>query len=1706
MAQDNFSILLGAMIDKAKGLKQIENDLSTIQKKVQEEYKIKMGVELDNKTAKKVASQYTQAQQDMLKSSKSQFYDKISVYIKENTKLTKGFSKELTNIQNKIKDVDSTGLKQLKKDFQAVTTQAKAFGSTGVGVVDKFKSDIGNFLTFITAGGAVMAVISSFRDVVEEVKNIDSAMVGLKKVTNETNASYENFLTNAAQKAKNLGASISDVINMTAEWAKAGYNLEDSSRLAEVSTIFTNVGDVDASTAVKDIVTALKAYNIEAKNAISVVDKLNEVDNNFAVSSADVGIGLANAASALALAGNDINESIALITGGSEITQNASEQGNAIKVLSMRLRGMKGELEAIGEEFENIDSISKIQTQIYNLSKGKVNIMDDLDPTKFKSTYEIMKQISKVWNDISQTDQAALLEIIAGKQRGNQVAAIISAFQSGQIDKALQTAINSQNSALDEQQKYMDGIQYSLDRMKASMQELSTVTLDSSTVKFFVDLANGAINATTNVGGLVPVLSTLLVTYLAFNKADKFTFVQDFAKRLLTVSTNAKTATMSVEGLAASSKALSFAMGTGVMLAVTAITMAVTKYAQSVEEAKERSRELTQQYEDERKTISEQIASYKELEEKLINGNLSVEQTKSVKEQLLIIQDSLIEKFGLEADAIDLVNGKYDDQIDKLVALSRQKANEYVALNEGGFEAAKRNTQTTGTYSLTGDYNNKMSKELNDFLSTYEGINVESVNRGLLGIFGKIEIPDVTKEELYNLLTKLYTDIGNELGDSQEVQDFQSKITKMLTGIDKNQLDIDNDTIKSYTEALVLSNETLAPLYNDATKAINDYNNALASGNGISDATYNLNKIKTAVYYNTNAVEGSKEVFDDLFATISTGATTTANTTKTQVENLLADNADAIDNYQKSIKTITDSINKMGDLSTSDVLDLMQEFSNFDWGAFGVTGVAGVGNLEGALKSLATQQQNSLDDSLRTNEALKQMYNDAMQASSSVVKLTDNISKKEQTDENFYKAVLKNLSDSVKDQAEQYGINFNDYKSLLESKLALDKEYATRLQSLNNAEMNFRNVMYGSDPAQKQKLSEEWSAAQDAFNEYTKLVGNFNTSLDKTGQTYKSGGNNGSKEKPAWLVQYEKDKSDLDHDLAMGEYEDNESAYYDKLEKLNNSVYKKHKKDFLDTYRQNQEEVYKGRKQISDDLAKEAEKAEEERLKKQQKQIDNVIESFSSSLSLSNDKASQSESGSTEQFSAYAEGLRTAGNEVDYLEGQIKKLKKAFKDGKIDEENYTEQLEDLTSSLGDAKDAMAEYQWSMVENIRDSRDQQLDDLKDAFDDEKDAIEDRYETEINYIKEITDARIKDLQAQKKSNDYNKDVSKLTDELSDYDKRIADLKKAVNSDGGDRKAKAELDKLTAERAKVQEELDEKQADHKLEIEVDALEKYADDYEKQANKNKEIDISAAKSAYEAKLSNIKSLYAEEERLILHAADYTKSQFTEVLNSINSQITSFSGNSNTGIPNNNTAIGNSYDALVGASQNSATSVRDAQILAILTNGNGKGSGGSELNKYVTDKYGKQLSYVQMAQLASLFGITGVDSTSIQKDTATKDLILKKLKAAKFHSGGYVDASWLSNKEGIGLVKHGEPILTVEQGKMFKEFTSSLPNLNKLIKLTVPDVSNISNITNSKASIHIDKFVDFSGANITGDQAAAKINTAANNAYRELMEKVRQL
>lgn len=296
------------------------------------------------------------------------------------------------------------------------------------------------------ANQVINAFQQGLRQVYQNVVDIDSAMTELKKVTDETSGAYSKFLSEAGDRAKTVGSTVSDIVNATADYARLGYNLDDAKTLADVSAVYYNVGDdLDSfTTATDNIVGTMKAFNLQADDAIGLVDKLNEVSNNFSVSSGDLGNILQRSASAMEAAGNTLDQTIALGTAMNSVLQSADTTGTTLKVLALRLRGASTELASMGEETDGVaTSTSKLRAQIAALTNvdgsGGFDILTDSGA--FKSTYDIIQGIAKVYDRMSDVDQASLLELIAGKNRANGVAALLK--QASQAEDVLQTSLNS---------------------------------------------------------------------------------------------------------------------------------------------------------------------------------------------------------------------------------------------------------------------------------------------------------------------------------------------------------------------------------------------------------------------------------------------------------------------------------------------------------------------------------------------------------------------------------------------------------------------------------------------------------------------------------------------------------------------------------------------------------------------------------------------------------------------------------------------------------------------------------------------------------------------------------------------------------------------------------------------------------------------------------------------------------------------------------------------------------------------------------------------------------------------------------------------------------------------------------------------------------------------------------------------------------------
>lgn len=176
-----------------------------------------------------------------------------------------------------------------------------------------------------------------------------------------------------------------------------------------------------------------------------------------------------------------------------------------MKTVSMRLRGMKGELEELGEESEGVENISQMQGRILNLTHGAVNIFDK--QREFRSTYDILMDIAAVYKDLTSTEQADLLETIAGKHRANDVAAFLSNAENAA--GMVEAAENSAGSAANENAKYLESLQGRITSLQASLQTLSVSFLNSDFLSGAVGGVNNFVQAITgliNEVGPIPAL------------------------------------------------------------------------------------------------------------------------------------------------------------------------------------------------------------------------------------------------------------------------------------------------------------------------------------------------------------------------------------------------------------------------------------------------------------------------------------------------------------------------------------------------------------------------------------------------------------------------------------------------------------------------------------------------------------------------------------------------------------------------------------------------------------------------------------------------------------------------------------------------------------------------------------------------------------------------------------------------------------------------------------------------------------------------------------------------------------------------------------------------------------------------------------------------------------------------------------------------
>lgn len=201
---------------------------------------------------------------------------KVDKFRRDNSKITsdKGISAQFDSLMRSIQTIEKSDVnfQRLRAQFDQLKATVQGKGLTGRSLGDELKYIAEKIGIKAMLGNSIYRVIGAFRQMVGIVTELDTGMTTLKRVTEETEATYRKFLKTAGDEAHELGSTVSGLVDSTGDFARLGYNIQEANALAKNAVMYSNVGWLDIQTATADMTSTMKAFNIEASDSIRIVD------------------------------------------------------------------------------------------------------------------------------------------------------------------------------------------------------------------------------------------------------------------------------------------------------------------------------------------------------------------------------------------------------------------------------------------------------------------------------------------------------------------------------------------------------------------------------------------------------------------------------------------------------------------------------------------------------------------------------------------------------------------------------------------------------------------------------------------------------------------------------------------------------------------------------------------------------------------------------------------------------------------------------------------------------------------------------------------------------------------------------------------------------------------------------------------------------------------------------------------------------------------------------------------------------------------------------------------------------------------------------------------------------------------------------------------------------------------------------------------
>ena len=662
--------------------------------------------------------------------------------------------------------------------------------------------------------------IQAFRKIITEtittVKEFDSAITEMGKVTDYSGEKLRKYTKDLGDLGTEVARTRTEMTEAATGWLKAGYSEEDAAQLSKYSALLQNTADeeMSAAEATSVLVSQLKAYHMEADEAVKITDIINAVSAEQAVSSYDLSQGLTVASAAMNTFGNSIEETTALLTAGTTVFQGrATQVARGLNMIATRVA-------------KNKDALEEYGVAIYD------------ENNQLKSTYQILTELSPVWEKMSNAERVALGNTLAGTNQYKILSAVMSQLKP-EVDglstaqKAYNQALQSSGVTMKQNAVYMESIEARTTALKAEFEKLVLGNGGlENLAKELVSVVVEIVKFINSLGGLIPLL-VVFSSVMATIKADAlvsgfvkiFNSIVNLTEKIpiaIGMFTRFKSSGMS---LSASLEAVGVAASTA-QLAIGALTAVISIATIIISKHNQQQQEMHEQ-------AQNAIKDYENYADNLKNVCAQIENETTTKQQLLEINKDLNGSYDEEKGQLQDINDLRKDNLKLLYEEAQLKAKETLRETASEYEESASWTSNKVTSTTLGAKRvswRQTSPEYDYIMGSTVGMTrveqLETIGNAIDALNEKRDSgTELSKSEKVTLeaLTSVYNELNTKLIESQNTIEVYKDAKQTLSQTEEefiNKLREEASQQQGTTEISVEEQQRLIELYGIEESAI----------------------------------------------------------------------------------------------------------------------------------------------------------------------------------------------------------------------------------------------------------------------------------------------------------------------------------------------------------------------------------------------------------------------------------------------------------------------------------------------------------------------------------------------------------------------------------------------------------------------------------------------------------------------------------------------------------------------------------------------------------------------------------------------------------------------------------------------------------------------------------------------------------------------